>query len=454
MRFTLQTKHAKTGREKTFVYDNMAGTLHYENGARVPVASIEDRRFNRDSKATVFDHDSPVGKTANVQVLKIQLGLSCNYSCDYCSQRFVPRADETSRKQVQPFLDSLSKWMVGTPQRIEFWGGEPLVYIKTLVPLAEALREQFPNTTFLMITNGSLLTPEINEWLDRTGFNVGVSHDGPGQFVRGPDPFDDPKKKEAILDLYKRLRPQGRMSFNSMVSRSNLDRAAIQQFFVDLTGDPEVPIGEGSFIDVYDEGGAQTSMKQTEEKAQFRKMTLDQLQADAIDNFSITRTRLDEWADSMAYARPAEVLGQKCGMDRPGHIAVDLNGNILTCQNVSIVSFAPNGEGHKIGHVDDIEHAALDTARHWATRQECLECPVLQLCKGACMFLEGDYFYLSCENAYSDHVPFFARAVELATGGYVPYRIESPTLPEHRKNLFEVTEAKPGAPRVVPRVLG
>ena len=84
------------------------------------------------------------GRKESPKVLKIQLGLSCNYSCEYCSQRFVPHAEETTQADVPQFLHLLESSLERAPERIEFWGGEPLVYIKTLRPLAEALRQRYP----------------------------------------------------------------------------------------------------------------------------------------------------------------------------------------------------------------------------------------------------------------------------------------------------------------------
>lgn len=74
--------------------------------------------------------------------------------------------------------------------------------------------------------------------------------------------------------------------------------------------------------------------------------------------------------------RPIEALGQKCGMDSPDAIAVDLRGNVMTCQNTGAK------DAHKIGHVADFDAIALDTATHFAFRPECISCPVVQLCKG------------------------------------------------------------------------
>lgn len=454
MRFKLRCRHEKTGAESVFVYDNQDGRLYFENGALVPVDMIKGAKPMKRPSAAVFSPAAPAGKSRTPRVLKIQLGLSCNYACTYCSQRFVPRADETSRKHIPKFMERLDRFMQAAPQRIEFWGGEPLVYIKTIKPLAEELKRRYPDAELVMITNGSLLTLELNEWLDDMGFQIGVSHDGPGQWVRGPDPFDDPKSKEAILDLYRRLGPQGRMSFNTMINRHNLDRERVQAFFVEVTGDPNVPIGEGSLIDAYDDDGLAMSLQGEEDHVKLRRDTLRQLRQGTISNFSIVVGRLHEMVRTLTFGRSTGTLGTKCGMERPDNIAVDLMGNVLTCQNVSAVSDAPNGRAHKIGHIDEPEKIKLDTSYHWSTRDHCAGCPVLQFCAGSCMFLTGERFWSSCNNSFSDRIPFLAYAIELATG-FTPYYIEAEHLPESRRDIFgesaSVNVMQVKKPGVVPR---
>jgi uncharacterized protein len=430
MRFTL---HCSDGRNKrTFHYDNETSHLTDDAGKRIvePGAGV----YANQAPTPKTSVDTPNGKQAAVRVLKIQLGLSCNYACEYCSQRFVPHAADAHPTMVDRFVCNLDRWLVGVPERIEFWGGEPLVYIKTLKPLAEALRKKFPDTLFLMITNGSLLNAEINQWLEDLDFSVGVSHDGPGQHVRGPDPLADPEQRKHILDLFKRLRPKGKISFNAMINRKNLDRAAIQEFFRGLLG-PAFNIGEGSFIDPYDEGGEANSLQNHEEALAFRNLTLKQIRSGKINRFHVTQKRIGEWMRSISSGRPAESLGQKCGMDRPDTIAVDLLGNVLTCQNVSTVSKAPNGQSHRIGHVSHLDKVKLKTATHWSKRPDCASCPVVQACKGSCMFLEGPLWEKACNNAFNDHVPFFAAAIERLTG-YLPYEIEAPGLPPERSTLW------------------
>lgn len=392
--------------------------------------------------------DTPAGKVTP-RLLKISLGLSCNYECEYCSQRFVPRAGETNKNDIEPFLSGLDEWVTTPPEKVEFWGGEPFVYWKTLKPLAEAIRLKYPQAVLSVITNGSLLTPEINDWLVALEFGVGISHDGPGQHVRGPDPLDEPAVRAAILDLYQRLAPLGRISFNAMLNRENSSRAAINKFFVDLTGDENVNIGEGSFVDAYDQGGVGASLKPDEHMG-YRTQAFSELRSGRAKNFDLGHSKIAGFLESLKMQRPSSALGQKCGMDRNDAIAVDLKGQVMTCQNVSSKGVAPNGQSHLIGTVADLARVKLNTSTHWSHRSECKICPVLQICAGACMFLEGDLWETTCNNAYSDNIVFFAAAIEFLTG-YVPVYIEG-DFRQDRKDIFGQIHGVPETPkkRVIP----
>ena len=141
---------------RKFVYDNETSEIFDEDNNLI-FEKPQEPKYKDSWKAYAVSRDTP-GYKKDIRTLKIQLGLSCNYSCEYCSQRFVPHADETSSKHVEKFIRNLDLWVKEPPTKIEFWGGEPLVYFKTLKPLAEELRRKYPNVEFLMITNGSLHT--------------------------------------------------------------------------------------------------------------------------------------------------------------------------------------------------------------------------------------------------------------------------------------------------------
>ena len=431
---------------KKLFYNSSLSTLKWEDGSNV----IADVRTQPDVVSPAkIEH----GKK-DLKTVKIQLGLSCNFECDYCNQRFVPHADETNPNDVDPFVLNMDSWYeggsdgFGKDTNFEFWGGEPFVYWKTMKPLAEALNKKYPNARMSVITNGSLLDIEKNEWLERYNFGVAVSHDGPGQPVRGPDPLDDPKSKEGIIDLYKRLAPKRMFSFNSMINSKNTSRAEIEKFFFNFV-DTEIgekykqflTIGEGAFVDAYDEGGLANSLVDGEEDISYRNQALEELRAGKVTRFDVIGQKVGGFIDSLANGVRIESLPQKCGMDKSNSIALDLNGNVLTCQNVSPVSTNPAGISHKLGHISDLSSTRLDSATHWSDRKECPNCPVVHICKGACMFLSGPLWDASCDNAFSDNIIPFCIAIEEITG-CIPEYIEGP-LREDRKDIFWWVKGKP-----------
>jgi len=455
------------GGEATFYYDNEFNILKDSNGKVFEYP--EDKRIKQEASQPVvpFDKNSPLKKSKAIKLLKIQLGLSCNYSCDYCSQKFVERAPETSKKDIDAFLAKLDNLEFSEEKglKIEFWGGEPFVYWKTLKPLAEALREKFSHwqkePVFSVITNGSILNKEICAWLYYMGFQVAISHDGPGQSVRGPDPFDDPEQKKIILDFYKIMKKQGRMSFNSMMNSKNRSRKEVHDWFINLTGDPNVPLGEGTIVDAYDEDGLANSLDSYQDHFEYRKLAFNDIYANNGNiGFGMIIGKIDEFTTNVLSHTESKYLGQKCGMDEVDVMAVDLRGNVMTCQNVSPLEIAKNGESHFGGTLDDVEGVRIKSATHWMNRAGCAGCPVLHICKGSCMFLDDKYWETSCNNAYSDAVSLFALSFEKMTG-YIPVLIKNDTLPKDRQDIWgtmlqhqEKTKKKIIPIKVVSEVVG
>lgn len=425
---------------KKFYYDNVTSTLKDEVGNVYEYPTIQKPPMK---EVVPFSKDSPLKKSNNISTIKIQLGLSCNYTCDYCSQRFVERPPETSKKDIEAFMSKLNVLNFDETQglKIEFWGGEPLVYWKTLKPLTEAFLEKFSSwqrkPQFSMVTNGSLLTREICSWLYYMGFNVGISHDGPGQYVRGPDPFEDTETKEVILEFYKIMHAQNRISFNVMMNNRNTNRKAIYDWFVNLTGDPSVKIGEGGFIDAYDDAAINNSLDSLEEHFAYRRNAFNDIYTTGNTmNFGMIYDKIDGFTKSTLAHVESKYVGQKCGMDNQNTLALDLKGNVVTCQNVSIMETSKNGESHSGGNLEDYDNVALKSVTHWMNRKDCASCPVLHLCKGSCMYLDGKHWDVTCNNAYSDNIVLFALAVERMTNGYIPKTVNGEGLPLERQDIW------------------
>jgi uncharacterized protein len=351
--------------------------------------------------------DKPLGKSRAPRVLKIQLGLSCNYVCSYCSQAFqIADATVSKLADVEHFLTELDGWIVDAPEKIELWGGEPFLYWAKIKRLVPALADRFPAAHFSIITNGSLLDREKIDFIAAHDIAITISHDGPGQHLRGPDPLDDPEKRRWIEALLAE-RP-GRTGFNAVLTRENHDIRALKAWFAEKVG-PDIVVGLEGVVNVYDAATAIGTGRF--EPAELNSLTRSIFEA-LVENpnaFGLGE-RINEFYASIQRRRPIEALGQKCGMDRPDAIAVDLRGNVMTCQNTGAKG------AHKIGHVADFDVIALDTATHFAFRDECMSCPVVQLCKGSCMFLEGEFFKQSCANEFAFNMGIMMAAVWHLTG--------------------------------------
>ena len=426
--------------KKIFYYDNESNILKDAEGNvfRYQQQSVVDA-----PEFVPFDKDHPLKKSKLITHLKIQMGLSCNYSCDYCSQKFVERAPETSKKDIEAFLEKLEvlEFDESKGLKVEFWGGEPLVYWKTMKPLAEAFKEKFTGwknkPQFSMITNGSILTDDIIDWLMMMNFSVSISHDGPGQSVRGPDPFDDPEQKKRLIGFYRMMtRLKKGISFNPMMNSKNKSRKDVHNWFVDMIGDPNVQLGEGGIVDAYDEDGITNSLQTLEEHFDYRRTAFaDIYTTNGKIGFVNILSKIDGFTSNLLNHVGSKYLGQKCNMDDEHSLAVDLRGNVMTCQNVSSLEISKNGESHLGGTLDDYDNVALKSSTHWSNRKECGSCPVLHLCKGACMFLDKKFWDISCANAYSDNVSLFALSIQNVTG-YIPTLIKQDDLPLERQDIF------------------
>jgi uncharacterized protein len=351
--------------------------------------------------------DKPLGKSRAPRVLKIQLGLSCNYACSYCSQAFqIADATVSKLSDVEHFLTELDGWIAQAPEKIELWGGEPFLYWTKIKRLIPALAARFPTAAFSIITNGSLLDREKLDFIAVHDIAITISHDGPGHHLRGPDPLDDPEKRRWIEALLAE-RP-GRTGINAVLTRGNHDLKALKAWFAEKVG-PDIFVGLEGVVNVYDAATAiGTGRFEPTELNSLTWSIFDALVEDP-NAFGLGE-RINEFYTSIQRRRPIDALGQKCGMDSPDAIAVDLRGNVMTCQNTGAKGV------HKIGHVADFDRIALGTATHFAFREECMSCPVVQLCKGSCMFLDGEFFKQSCANEFAFNMGIMMAAVWHLTG--------------------------------------
>jgi uncharacterized protein len=363
-----------------------------------------------------FSPDAPlVGKSAP-RILKIQLGLGCNYSCTYCSQG-GQKEELTSTDDAENFD---LEWAEGVPDKVEFWGGEPLLYWKKLQALVPKIDAKWPNVPRSIVSNGTLLTRERIDWLFDNGFSVALSHDGPGQSLRGDDPLEDLEMRRLWQYLF--LRFGERASINAVLTAENHDLFDLWMWFEERLGTVRVNVEDV----VTDYGGAEMTQAQLE--AVYRSVKRHASSGLAMA-FPRIRWSMLQFMATLALAKPLMGGHQVCGMDRTDQLAVDLNGNVLTCQNAGAAS------GHKIGRVEDLAGVTLNTSTSYMSRPNCAECPVVHLCYGSCMFLADKEFESSCRSSYWFNRAVLEGVVYLLTG----------------KEVVEISGWKPAqARRVIP----
>jgi len=410
-----------------------------ENGLPVSLQSINSEYVKGSFKEWIANSPSnPAKKSDKPNNVKIQMGLKCNYSCSYCNQaQFVPNSFQGNPAEAQKFLDELDTWFKGdgNKTRWEFWGGEPLVYIKVLKVLAEGLRKKFPKAEFNIITNASMLTPEIVDWLDSLDFQVGISHDGAVyRDQRGEDILTVPKTLEAVKYAYNKLFPKGRIGFNCVLTVKNYSLHKVREYIAEKMGlEPfNIPLTTEEIMLPYDAGGMMLSPTLPNEQKEMREVIFEEAAFGLTWGVPTVFSKLDDFFKSLSTQRPFTVFGQKCGMDNPDILAVDLKGNTMTCQNVNA-----NLPNHNTGTYKDIKAVEMTLVHHFRTRSECVRCPVVQLCKGACLFLENEFWTKACDVSYNYNVAMLGAAMYRLTGGILRY-IEGTPRRDNMNDKFEV----------------
>lgn len=369
---------------------------------------------------------TPVGKTVALKKIKIQMGFACNYSCSYCSQNnqrnFQKDTVQETLAKVPSFLDKMQHWFDGGEDgkgkgvKLEFWGGETLLYWSAVEIMARKLRSLYPQIGLALFTNGSILSKEMADTAAELKIHFIVSHDGPTfNEDRAKDPLDIPAQAENLKYLFNTLSPLNLISFNATVSPKNYSFLQIRDYIarklqvqteeVKVTHDLATPYDSRGLLYVSDVSKRNELINVLfhEYKQQFPfQMEVGRLNSIVHDFFG-----------SLTEERHADSVGQKCSMDLPTSIAVDIDGNVLTCQNVTAKG------GHKIGHIDHLAEAKLSTAWHWSKRQECVQCPVVQICKGACMFLENKLWEGACNQHFTWGLAYLALALYWQTNRYL-----------------------------------
>ena len=435
-------------KRKSVYYDTDRGTFYELEG--YPIVFNTDLDVPRRATIEPYGNGERIKKSRNPRKVRIVMGFDCNFKCKYCSQK-ITREDSAERMfgLTDSFLERFQLAIDTPPRSIEFWGGEPLVYIKTLRKIVPKLREQYPSTTFRIITNGSLITDDVVDFLLKYGIITIVSHDAQGQCYRGEDPLADPQKKAALKRLYEGLKtaPHGEdettFSFAAVMTKNNCDPLTIGEYFRS-NFDPNVSVS-CSYVTAM--GGI--SADENFLAVAFDEKSLNEMSSNVLKAIdmgveanlpnTIKRDALDGLM-KIAHQECSGQIGSRCETDSPYHLIVKLDGDVLQCQN--------NNAHGEFGNISDMDSVSISGTKMWNHRATCQKCPIVHFCYGACPALDGNGFVDSCSVNWAYYSAMFTWVISTIFEDRL-ISIEGEVL----RPVRELVETKHGKTKLLKKIL-
>ena len=179
-----------------------------------------------------------------IHIIQLIVTNNCNFRCKYCFTRSIysykeriaaeqdPRNRIMSPEQARQYIEAVIKVVREANEKesdpvlmIQFFGGEPLLNMKTISSVLSRFgdgRNFGIKIQYSIVTNGSLIDPEIIELFLQYNVTVLLSFDSP----KGKDRVmsNGNNSKESIIHSLDLLKDSGiRTAFNSVLSKQTFD---------------------------------------------------------------------------------------------------------------------------------------------------------------------------------------------------------------------------------------
>jgi len=359
----------------------------------------------------------------------------CNLSCKYC---FANRdgytrdaklmTKETAEKAVD-FLISSSRNR--NKLEVSFFGGEPLLNLPVMMHTVAYAKEQGKihkkNIQFHVTTNGTLMRPEILDFLKENNFSIILSLDGPKEVQDSIRQFPDGRGSYDIVSNNLKQLLAERQAFRHLTVRSTFTRESlsIEKLMTHLgcigcdsiSVEPAF-IGPGHPLDI-------------------RKEDMDEL----LNHYDILAgDYLGEMLNGKCYsffhiklmmdhAHKKKPKVSQCGA-AVGYVAIGADGKIYPCHK--FVGKPEFVMGDVFNGLTDTKMKKMFAEAHVRNKSKCMQCWARYICGGSCHYLailyNGDIrdpYGLECEMT--------KRRIELGVHTYVRLRNENP---ENYQNFY------------------
>lgn len=308
-----------------------------------------------------------------VKVIYFMLGAACNFSCPHCIQHeFHPRIKKEVSPKVLSWLQNIADSRPESAKpKLMFWGGEPLLYLKTMKQVVEALGDRYE---YAMVSNGSLLTQEIVDWLNANKIEFIYSNDGKQTCkTRDKNMFED----ESFVKLFNQIEIR---AVDGVFHAHNQNLYEFWDYVE--TKSPDIPIHLEELACGTNVPNSYLDFDMNEIQAMFDRMKGDVLGAVKTGQIERSVIYLQHYIGNILYPKRSTSI-PKCGACLR-HLNVDTDGKLYFCHNDSRV----------IGTVDDEFDDIVERAKEFYENlfnetlkaKGCLDCEAFQYCAGDCPF--------------------------------------------------------------------
>jgi len=366
--------------------------------------------LDKDGNPAVRPETSKGNNGGGLAMLRIQLGLKCNYNCVYCKQ--ADQKKKINKKTDLKVLVSKIQKEYSTIRTIFFAGGEPLLYWKEIQTLTLELRKIYPNAKIATISNGSILTKDHLQFCKENNIHFVFSHDGPGQYLRSGDPLENPDILKNIQNyLEDETRTAGIFSNGVLTPINNKPTQIVEHIRNKV----------GKNIRVSFEGVADLNTETVgKENLLFDNITGKELTDDILRGWvegklqnTVFEERIHDFLRRLAHQANSHTQTQKCGQLRDDVVAVDLQGNTMICHSST-------SKENYLGKIDGYQKAKPDQFL-WSKRETCSNCIVQQLCGGGCLLSPygSEEQKTTCKNDFYYHMGIFAATIFEITKDFI-----------------------------------
>ncbi len=129
-----------------------------------------------------FNRQCPHQKDRDISVAYFLLTSICNFRCKYCfvetrieKQQNTIMTEDIAEKGLQLLMRNIN---LEKELSIVFYGGEPLINFKVIKYIVNRTKELGIIAKFIIVSNGSICTQEIIDFMRENQFEIGISLDG------------------------------------------------------------------------------------------------------------------------------------------------------------------------------------------------------------------------------------------------------------------------------------